>query len=102
MNETNSLLLALIALVGRVAFPPDQLIEIVCPKGATNIKQLEAYNLCDGTRAQSEIASESNLDRGNFSRTVDRWVDAGVLFRLGEGREVRLLHLYKLSPSLLN
>lgn len=89
-----ALLQAILSMTARQAFPPSQLAEIIGP-GA---KQIDAYNLCDGTKTQGQIASELKLDAGNFSRTVARWIDEGIVFRLGEGRDSRLQHIYALRP----
>jgi hypothetical protein len=55
--------------------------------------QLHAFNMCDGTRTQGEIAKAQGLDPGNFSRTVSRWVEAGVVFKMPDNK---LLHVYPL------
>jgi hypothetical protein len=96
--ESSSLLKALIATTGRLAFPQEKLTEIICSKSA-GAKQIKAFNLCDGTRSQAEIIKECKLDAGNFSRTVGRWVSAGVLFRIGEGKDAKLLHIYPYSDD---
>lgn len=95
------LLRAILVMTARQAFPPDKLTEIVQGK-SSNTKQLQAYNLCDGTRGQSEIVKELKLDQGNFSRTVSRWIEEGVVFRLGDGRDAKLLHLYPLSSNAVS
>ncbi len=90
----------LISLLGRSVFSTDVLTEIVAPlKGME--KQIAAFNMCDGTRSQTDIGKQLKLDPGNFSRTVARWVDAGVVFRLtiddidsfGRVRKMRGKHL---------
>ena len=96
--ESTSLLKALIATTGRLAFPTEKLQEVVCSKNA-GPKQIKAFNLCDGTRSQADIVKTCKLDTGNFSRTVGRWIDAGVLFRIGEGKDAKLLHVYPLSED---
>ncbi len=93
MAETEELLRFLVQLTARHVFPEELLRQIV----GTSDRQVEAYNLCDGTRTQAEIAKASKLDQGQFSRTASRWAEAGVLFRVGTGRDVKLLHLYPLS-----
>lgn len=93
----NDLLKCAMQVVGRIAMRPEQIGGIVFVKA--NAKQLRAYNLCDGTRTQGEVAKAAGLDQGNFSRTVTRWVEGGVLFRVGSGREAKLLHLYPLVKS---
>ena len=97
-NNTESLMRALLSLTARQTFSADVLREIVM-KGGASAKQLDAFNMCDGTKSQAEIAKELKLDQGNFSRTVSRWIQAGVMFRLGEGREAKLLHVYPLSDE---
>jgi hypothetical protein len=88
----NDLLKCAIQVVGRLAMRPEQVGEVV----VVNAKQLKAYNLCDGTRTQGEVAKAAGLDNGNFSRTTVRWVESGVLFKVGTGRDAKLLHLYPL------
>lgn len=95
-DNSEILLRAVLSVTARQTFPPDKLAEIVLPSGSAQ-KQLAAFNLCDGTRSQADIAKTLKLDQGNFSRTVARWVDAGVVFRVGEGREAKLLHVYRLN-----
>lgn len=97
-ENSEALLRAILSVSARQTFPPDKLAEIVLSKGA-GTKQLEAFNLCDGTRAQGEVAKALKLDAGNFSKTVGRWIDAGIVFRLGEGRESKLLHVYPLVAT---
>jgi len=91
-DTSHQLLQALISLTGRSVFPVDDLHDLV-----GDGKQRKAFNLCDGTRGQTEIAKALNIDQGSFSRTVSRWVDEGVVFRVGEGRDTRLLHVYPLG-----
>lgn len=93
MAETEELLRFLIQLSARHVFPEDVLRQII----GSSERQVDAYNLCDGTRTQAEIAKASKLDQGQFSRTASRWAEAGVLFRVGTGRDVKLLHLYSLT-----
>jgi DNA-binding MarR family transcriptional regulator len=92
-QRTDDLLRALIQVTARAAIKPEELKALVV-SGSRNEKQARAYNLCDGTRAQAEIAKKLQLDSGNFSRTVSRWEQLGILFRVGE--DGHLLHLYPL------
>lgn len=41
----------------------------------------------------------AKVDQGQFSRTSSRWIQEGVPFNLGAGRDVKLMHLYPLSPE---
>jgi hypothetical protein len=97
VGETEDLLRIMVGLFARTSLPEERVRKIV-ETGARPDKQLAAYNLCDGTKTQAEVAREVALDSGNFSRTVARWIAQGIVFRLGSGTEARLLHAYPL-PS---
>ena len=75
------LLECLIQVVARATIPEEQVREIV----DTGKKQLSAFNLCDGTRKLSDVASRVRLDRGNLSRAASRWVQSSAAFWIGEG-----------------
>ena len=96
-DHNRSLLEAILSVLGRIAFPPEKLAPLVLSKGA-GPKQLDAFNLCDGTRSQGEIAKMLNIDAGNFSKTVARWIHGGIVFRIGDGRDAKLVSLYRLEP----
>ena len=87
-----------IDLLGRLSFPPSYLLKLVSSSGRGD-KQLLAFNLCDGTRSQSEIAKEVRIDRGNFSRTIARWIELGIVFKL-TGNEYPM-HIYPLSDETI-
>ena len=99
MEAQCSFLRAILATVARQTFSPVRIIEIM--GSAAGEKQRRAFNLCDGSRTQAEIAKELGLDQANFSKTIGRWVDEGIVIRLGEKREARPLHVYPLPDSLL-
>src|SRR5438067_2334306 len=96
-SVTDQLLQAVLSVVGRSAFPIATVRRIV---GRGGPKHFQAYNLCDGTRSLTAIAKQLRLDPGNFSRTISRWTEAGIVFRLGSGREGTLLHVYPLGESV--
>lgn len=91
---TDDLLRFLVRINGRIAFPHEELRQLVVPS-AKQKKQLKAYNLCDGSKKLSEIAKSTGLDQGNFSRTVSRWEQLGIVSRIGPDKNP--LHLYPLS-----
>jgi hypothetical protein len=97
MNPQEAYLRAILATVARQTFPPGKILEIMGPNSGE--KQLRAFNMCDGTRTQGEIAKELGLDPGNFSKSLGRWIDGGIVVRVGEGREVRPVHVYPLPES---
>jgi hypothetical protein len=95
MADNDELLRILIQLNARQAFPAESLRGIV-----GSGKYLDAYNMCDGSRTQAEIVKAAKVDQGQFSRTSSRWIQEGVLFKLGAGRDTTLLHLYPLAPEI--
>jgi hypothetical protein len=98
-DNSEALLKALLTTVGRQAFPADKLAEILLVGGA-GAKQIKAYNLCDGTRTQTEVAKSAGLDSGNFSRTVSRWISAGVIFKLSSDKEDKLMHVCPVNVDM--
>jgi hypothetical protein len=96
--DTNDLLRCAIQVIGRVALPPDRVREIV-GTGKKYKKQLNAFNLCNGSRTQKEIAQESGISQGNLSRTLTRWRKHGILFVFGSGKQSTFLHIYPLPPT---
>lgn len=98
MNGTEALLRAILATTARAAFPPSEVIKVVCPKAGSE-RQLAAYNLCDGETSQSEICKRAKLDGGNLSRSISRWIEAGIIVRVGP--EQLPLHIYPLSKDIV-
>jgi len=86
----------LVHVIGRVAVKLDEIREVV----GSGAKQVQAFNLCDGSLTLTAVAKKTGLDAGNLSRAVDRWVKSGVMFRFEEGKEVRLLHIYPIPPNV--
>ncbi len=98
MDTNESLLRAILATVARGAFPPADICEIVAPVAGSD-KQLLAYNLCDGKTPQAEIAKKTRVDQGNLSKSIARWIDAGIVVRVGE--EQHPMHVYPLTKNSL-
>jgi len=83
----SDLLRVLVALAGRIAFPPEQLLQIVGPYSA-------AYNMCTGELTLSSIARATGFDKSNLRKAILRWEEAGVIFRVGrDGLPLRLYAL---------
>ena len=81
------LLRVLVALAGRIACPPEKLLQIVGPYG-------EAYNLCTGELTLAAIARTTGIDKSNLHKAILRWEHAGAIFRVGpQGRPLRLYAL---------
>lgn len=98
MTVSEAYLRAILATVARQTFPHQRIVEIMGPNAGE--KQYRAFNMCDGSRTQSDVAKELSLDQGNFSRTIGRWIDEGIVIRVGDGREARPIHVYPLSEAI--
>jgi DNA-binding MarR family transcriptional regulator len=98
MDTSESLLRAILATVGRNAFSPKTILSIVAPRDGSE-KSLAAYNMCDGNTSQAEIVKRLKLDKSNFSKTLARWIEAGVVVRVG--RDERPLHVYPISKEMV-
>ena len=90
------LLECLVHVLGRTALPLDHVQRIV----GTTARQIKAFNLCDGAHSQAQVAKATKIAQGNLSRTFTRWIEQGVAFWLGEGKEARLLHIYPIPETL--
>jgi CRP-like cAMP-binding protein len=99
VTAQDTYLRAILATVARQTFAPARLVEII-GQGAGD-KQHRAFNLCDGSRSQAEIAKELGLDQSNFSKTLNRWVDEGIVVRVGDKRDARPLHVYPLPEAMI-
>lgn len=94
MDDLVPLLQALISAVARGPIPEAELRKLV---GAP--KQQQAFDLCDGTRRQSDIVRQLKLDSANFSKTISRWIDLGIVYRVGEGNPRHIYPLGTTSPK---
>jgi predicted transcriptional regulator len=99
MSPQDAYLRAILATVARQTFSIEKILEIMGPNSGE--KQLRAFNMCDGTRTQAEIAKELGLDSGNFSKSLSRWIDAGIVIRISEKVGSRPLHVYPLPESAI-
>ena len=99
MSSTDIYMKAMMSLIARQTFPPEKLKNLISSKGTP--KLMEAFNLCDGTNSQSEVVARCGIDAGNFSRTVKQWVEDGIIVRVGDGKDTKLVHVYPLPDKFL-
>lgn len=99
MDNSQVYLKAMMSLVARQTFMPERLAEIVTP--VANAKTYETFNLCDGTRTQTDIVNALKLDSGNLSKTIKRWIDEGVMIRVTEEGKDRPVHVYPVPDRFI-
>lgn len=100
MSVEGTYLKAILATVARQTFPPERLAELITANTGGE-KQRAAFNLCDGNHTQSEIADAVRLDKGSLSRSISRWIDLGIVIRVGDGTEAKPTHVYPLPKEYL-
>lgn len=99
MDAQETYLRAILATVARQTFSPETLTQHIGT--ASRDKHFRAFNLCDGTKTQSEIAKEIGLDQSNFSKAISRWVDLGIIVRIKDGSNFKPVHVYPLSETAI-
>ncbi len=98
MANEEVLLKAILSTLARQSFPLGELYKLVCPRSGM-AKQARAFNLCDGSNTQSEIADAVGLDRGNFSKQVKRWIDVGIVVKVATEKGELPLHVYPIPEA---
>jgi len=91
-NKLEQLLECLIHVIGRAAMPIEKVQEVVGSRG----KQIKAFNLLAGNITLADLAKKTKLDRGNLSRTTNRWIENGIVFRIDGGK---LMHIYPIPKG---
>ena len=99
MGNAEVYLRAMMSLIARQTFSPEKLRGLVSTRGTD--KLLRAFNVCDGEKSQTEISTKLKIDAGQFSRTVKQWLDDGIVIKIGDSRNARLVHVYPLPEKLL-
>jgi hypothetical protein len=87
----------MITLLGRLAFPPDQLIRIVMKGKRTPEDYVRGYNLCDGEHTLTQIANEVHVTHGTLSPIMSEWKDAGIIYEVVKKGGKFYKRLYKLE-----
>lgn len=95
IGELEQLVACLIQVIGRSVMPPNRVLDLV-GGGRANLR---AFNMCDGLRTQREISKKLKIDQGQLSKTFSRWIECGIAFRVGNGSESRLLHIYPVQAD---
>ena len=83
----------IISLLGRIAFTPDRVREIVMTKKQDPEDYVKGYNACDGKHSVSEIAAIVGVTPGTISPILSEWEELGILYeaRRPKGRFYRKL-----------
>ncbi len=87
-DSMQPMLEALASLLGRLAFPPDELRKVVMKAKRKPEDYARAYNLCDGEHGVGEIAKEIGVVEGTLSPILASWKEMGIVYQVtNKGRK---------------
>ncbi|MGH2684887.1 MAG: hypothetical protein ACRDJP_05400 [Actinomycetota bacterium] len=95
-EELTSLARVLVHVLARGPVAEDYIRGVVAPRG-TERRWIQAYNLCDGTRTDAQIAEAVGLDQDALGRAIDRWQSVGIIFPIQSNGATQMLHLYPIQ-----
>ena len=72
----------IISLLGRMAFNPERIREIVVKKKLNPQGYVDGYNACDGNHNVNEIANVVGVKHNTLSPILQEWEELGILFEV--------------------
>lgn len=72
----------IISLLGRIAFTPDKIREIVTYKKQNPENYVKGYNACNGEHTLSQIASIIGVTSGTLSPKLSEWEELGIIYEV--------------------
>ena len=71
-----------ISLLGRIAFTPEKIREIVVKKKQNPQGYINAYNACDGNHNVNELAVVAGVDQSTLSPILREWEELGIIYEV--------------------
>ena len=72
----------IISLLGRIAFTPDKVRDIVTRKKQNPQNYINGYNACDGKHSVSDIARIIGVTPGTISPILAEWEEIGIIYEV--------------------
>jgi len=72
----------IISLLGRMAFTPDRIRDIVIKKKQNPQGYVDGYNACDGNHNVNELANIVGVTKGTLSPILQEWEELGILYEV--------------------
>jgi len=74
----------IISLLGRLAFTPDKVRQMVISNKREDLKQkyVEGYNALDGGKTLSQIADIIGVTSGTLSPILREWEELGIIYEV--------------------
>jgi DNA-binding MarR family transcriptional regulator len=70
----------IISLLGRIAFTPEKIRDIVVKKKQNPQGYIDAYNACDGNHNVNELATIAGVDQSTLSPILREWEELGIIY----------------------
>jgi DNA-binding MarR family transcriptional regulator len=70
----------IISLLGRIAFTPEKIQDIVVKKKQNPQGYITAYNACDGNHNVNELAAIAGVAQGTLSPILQEWEELGIIY----------------------
>lgn len=72
----------IISLLGRIAFTPEKIQDIVVKKKQNPQRYIDAYNACDGNHNVNELAAIAGVDQSTLSPILRDWEELGIIYEV--------------------
>ena len=76
----------IISLLGRMAFTPERINDIVVKLKQNPQGYIDAYNACDGNLNVNELAAIARVDQSTLSPVLKAWEELGIVFEVEKGK----------------
>jgi DNA-binding MarR family transcriptional regulator len=72
----------IISLLGRIAFTPESIRDIVVKKKQNPQGYIDGYNACDGNHNVNELANIVGVTQGTLSPILQEWEELGIVYEV--------------------
>lgn len=75
----------IISLLGRMAFPTDELENTIKSQKRNPNKYVRGYNACDGNNTVSKIAAIVGVKQPTMTNVLKGWLKLGIIYEVKKG-----------------
>lgn len=76
----------IISLLGRIAFTPEKIHDIVATKKQNPQGYIDAYNACDGNHHVTELANIVGVKQPTITPILQEWEELGIIYEVEKAR----------------
>ncbi len=88
----------IISLLGRIAFPEEELKKMITINSKKPKVLLEAYNLCNGKTGLTEISKKVSVSQPALTGAINKWEEMGIIIKhVTESKSVFPQRIYKIK-----